>query len=122
METGVVVIDTSKMKSLEIDNEKKTVIAGPGFKLGEFQEKPEHGLAIPSGVNATVGMVGQLLLGGQGYLTIISLRLVTCTGDVTVISDNENADLFWALRGGAGHLELSLKSLCKLAFNHKYTQ
>jgi hypothetical protein len=113
METGVMVIDTSKMKSIEVDEEKKTVVAGPGFKLGEIQEKlAEHGLAIASGVNATVGLVGQLLVGGQGYLTrkygllidnVISLRLVTCKGDAINVNENENSDLFWALRGGAGH-------------------
>lgn len=59
----------------------------------------------------STGVVAPMLGGGHGFLQgqyglladqLVSARLVTASGDIITVSDEQNADLFWALRG-AGH-------------------
>lgn len=66
---------------------------------------------IVTGVCNSVGVVSALLGGGLGNLialyglgvdNILAARLITATGDLLTVSKDENADLFWGLRG-AGH-------------------
>ena len=70
-----------------------------------------HGLAVPLGINSTTGVAGLTLGGGFGWLTrkhgltidnLVSADVVIGTG-VVPASANENADLFWAIRGGGGN-------------------
>jgi hypothetical protein len=69
------------------------------------------GVVLPSGTCATVGIAGLTMGGGQGVtgrlfgLTCDSLRaatVVTADGRVIRCDPEEEADLFWALRGGGG--------------------
>ena len=62
-------------------------------------------------VSAT-GIAGLTVGGGFGYLTrrhgwtcdnVVSMEVVTADGEVLRASADENADLFWALRGGSGN-------------------
>ena len=104
---GGLMIDLSNMKSVKVDVENRTVRAEPGVTLGELDaETQKHGLVVP------VGIAGLTLGGGFGWLsrkhgmTIDNLRsaqLVTAAGKVVTASENENADLFWGLRGGGGN-------------------
>ena len=107
------VIDLSAMKSLRVDPAKCRAITGAGTTLGEFDAATQaHGLATPLGINSTTGIAGLTLGGGFGWLSrkygmtidnLESVQMVTAAGERLRASEAENADLFWALRGGGGN-------------------
>jgi FAD/FMN-containing dehydrogenase len=106
-------IDCSGMDSVRVDSETRTARVGPGATWADFDhEAGAFGLATTGGLVSTTGVAGLTLGGGQGYLarkhglTIDNLRsvdLVTADGEPVHASESENADLFWALRGGGGN-------------------
>ena len=109
---GGVVLDVSRLDNVELLGDGKVRI-GAGSTWGAAASAlAEHGLAITSGDTISVGVGGLTQAGGIGWmvrkygLTIDSLlaaAVVTAAGDVVRASATENADLFWALRGGAGN-------------------
>jgi FAD/FMN-containing dehydrogenase len=110
---GGLVIDLSAMKSVEVGPERRTVRAGAGLTIGELDEETQkHGLATPMGVVSETGIAGLTLNGGIGHLrrkhglssdNLVSVDVVTADGRSLTASEEENADLFWAVRGGGGN-------------------
>jgi FAD/FMN-containing dehydrogenase len=108
-----VTIDFSQMKKVRVDAAKKRAYVEPGALLADFDEAVQaHGLATPIGINSTTGMAGLTLGGGFGWLTrkygmtidnLVSVEVITAEGKKIRASESENADLFWALRGGGGN-------------------
>ncbi|HEV3478811.1 MAG TPA: FAD-binding oxidoreductase [Gaiellaceae bacterium] len=108
-----VVIDLSGMRSVTVDATSRTARAEGGATWGDFNDATHaHGLATTGGIISTTGIGGLTLGGGIGYLSrgfglscdnLISADVVTADGRSLVASDEENADLFWALRGGGGN-------------------
>src|SRR6516165_781207 len=108
-----VMIDFSTMRSVRVDAEKKRAYVEPGATLADFDEAAQsHGLATPVGINSTTGIAGLTLGGGFGWLTckygmtvdnLVSVDVVTADGKRIRASEEENADLFWAIRGGGGN-------------------
>lgn len=106
------VIDLSRLDGVELLGEGRVRI-GAGATWGPAARAlAEHGLALTSGDTTSVGVGGLTQAGGIGWmvrkhgLTIDSLlaaEVVTAGGDVVRASATSNADLFWALRGGAGN-------------------
>jgi FAD/FMN-containing dehydrogenase len=107
------VIDFSNMKNVRVDIEKRRAYVEPGATLGDFDKAVQtHGLATPVGINSTTGIAGLTLGGGFGWLTrkygmtidnLVSADVITAEGNKLRASENENADLFWAIRGGGGN-------------------
>ena len=107
------VIDTAPIKDIAIDTDARTVRAGAGLTWGEFDAATqEHGLAVTGGRFSTTGIAGLTLGSGSGWLerkcgltadNLISADVVTADGDLLTASKDENADLFWGLRGGGGN-------------------
>jgi FAD/FMN-containing dehydrogenase len=71
-----------------------------------------HGLAAVLGFVSLTGITGLTLGGGFGYLTrrwgwtsdnVLGMNAVTAEGRLVRASEDENADLFWGLRGGGGN-------------------
>ncbi|HEV8564757.1 MAG TPA: FAD-binding oxidoreductase [Actinomycetota bacterium] len=105
-----VVIDLSTMRAVTVDATNRTARAQGGATWGDFNDATHaHGLATTGGIISTTGVAGLTLGGGIGYLArgfglsldnLISADVVTADGRQLTASENENADLFWALRGG----------------------
>src|SRR6185436_10152730 len=106
-------IDLTPMKSVRVDPVARTARVEPGVTLGEFdREAQAFGLATPVGVNSTTGIAGLTLGGGFGWLSrklgltidnLLSAEVVTASGEVVRASNQDNPDLFWAIRGGGGN-------------------
>jgi hypothetical protein len=107
------VVDTSPIKDIAVDPEARTVRAGAGLTWAEFDAATqEHGLAVTGGRFSTTGIAGLTLGSGSGWLerrcgltadNLISADVVTADGELLTASRDENADLFWGLRGGGGN-------------------
>jgi FAD/FMN-containing dehydrogenase len=108
-----VMIDLSTMTNVRIDAQKRRAYVEPGALLADFDQAAQvHGLATPVGINSTTGIAGLTLGGGFGWLTrkygmtidnLVSAAVVTADGNQLRTSETENADLFWAIRGGGGN-------------------
>ncbi len=119
------VIDLSGMKAVRVDPQARTVRAEPGVTLGGLdRETQAFGLVVPSGIVTTTGISGLTLGGGFGWLSrawgltldnLISADVVTADGKLLHASENENEDLFWAIRGGGGNFGIitSFEYRCK---------
>lgn len=107
------VIDLSQMNAVTVDPDRKVVLAGGGATWGAVDRATQaHGLATTGGTVSTVGVAGYTLGGGTGHLTrrfglgldnVVSVEIVTADGQLRKASQNENPDLFWAVRGGSGN-------------------
>jgi FAD/FMN-containing dehydrogenase len=110
---GGLMLDLSPMKSIQVDQGKRTARVGPGATLADFdREAQAFGLATPVGVNSTTGIAGLTLGGGFGWLSrrlgltidnLLSAEVVLASGEVVQTSATQNPDLFWGIRGGGGN-------------------
>jgi FAD/FMN-containing dehydrogenase len=106
-------IDLQPMKGVRVDPERRTARVQAGVLLGELDKETQaFGLAVPSGIVTHTGVAGLTLGGGIGWIMrkhglsvdqLISVDLVTADGEFVKASADENADLFWGLRGGGGN-------------------
>jgi FAD/FMN-containing dehydrogenase len=107
------VIDLSKMKTIRVDPVHRAARADPGLLLGEFDRETEaFGLATTLGTFSITGIAGLTLGGGVGWLmgkhglacdNLLSVDLVTADARLVTANAQENADLFWGVRGGSGN-------------------
>lgn len=101
------------MRQVRVDAQKQRAYVEPGATLADSDRAVQaHGLAAPVGINSTTGIAGLTLGGGFGWLTrkyglsvdnLVSVEAVTAEGQRLRASEGQNADLFWALRGGGGN-------------------
>jgi FAD/FMN-containing dehydrogenase len=110
---GGFMIDLAPMKRVGVDASRKLATIEPGVWLGEMDHATQAaGLVVPAGTVSHTGVAGLTLGGGFGRLsrkyglTIDALdaaTVATADGRLLRASATENADLFWALRGGGGN-------------------
>lgn len=106
---GGMMLDLSRLKSIEVNPTKMTAVIGPAVLAGELNlALVPHGLFFPTAHAWTVGLGGFLLQGGFGWNSrnvgvgcqnIIGIDVVLADGSLVHASETENADLFWAARG-----------------------
>lgn len=111
-ENGIM-IDFSTLKNVRVDAKRNRAYVDPGATLADFDAAVQlHALATPVGINSTTGISGLTLGGGFGWLTrkygftidnLISADVITADGNKRQVNEKENADLFWAIRGGGGN-------------------
>ena len=114
---GGLVIDLQPMKGLRVDPARRIASAQAGLRLGEFdRETQAFGLATTLGVNTDTGIAGLTLGGGYGWLcgklglacdNVFSVDVVTADGRLVTASADENADLFWGMRGAGANLGIA---------------
>jgi FAD/FMN-containing dehydrogenase len=110
---GGIVIDLRAMKGIHVNPDLRTARVEPGVTWGELNhELQTFGLAATGGYVGTTGVGGLTLGGGLGWMVrkygcaldnLISTDVVTADGRFLTASLKQNADLFWALRGGGGN-------------------
>jgi len=110
---GGFMIDMALMNGVRVDPQARTVRVQGGATLAQMDRETQvFGLAVPAGVVSTTGVAGLTLGGGTGWQTrkrgltidnLLSVDIVTTDGQPRVANEKENADLFWAVRGGGGN-------------------
>lgn len=106
-------IDLSQLTSVTIDTDVNRAHVDGGALLGHLdQASLPHGLITTAGVVSHTGVGGFTLGGGYGRLNrkyglavdnLRSATVITADGRIRNVSDEENTDLFWAIRGGGGN-------------------
>ncbi len=110
---GALMIDLRGMRRVEVDRHAQEAVAQAGATWEDYDRATQRfGLASTGGTYTDTGISGLTLGGGIGYLqgtlgfavdNLIGCRLVTAEGAVINASSEENADLFWAIRGAGAN-------------------
>lgn len=113
------VIDLARINHVRFNPSSRSADVGMGVKIGPLYRKLwAHGVTTTVGTCPSVGIGGLALGGGIGPLVckyglacdnVISASVITADGSLLHASPVENADLFWAIRGGGGNFGVVTK-------------
>ncbi len=122
------VIDLSPMRGIHVNAKEQTIRVEGGCVWGDVDHAGHpHGLTVPAGIISTTGCGGLTLGGGLGHLSrkygltidnLLEADLVLADGSMVVASEDENPDLFWAIRGGGGNFGVVTSFLYRAAPVH----
>ena len=121
-------IDLSQNALLSMSIANRMVMrADGGSLLGSHLDTAamaQHNLLTTTGIVSHTGVGGFTLGGGVGrtdrsrwvlrWTTLLAATVVTASGDVLHASEEENADLFWGLRGGGGNFGIATEFVYRL--------
>jgi hypothetical protein len=110
---GGIQIDLSRLRGVRVDSTARRAYVEGGSLLGDLDhEAMAHGLVTTAGTVSHTGVGGLTLGGGFGRVArrfglaldnVKSVDIVTADGQLRHASAEENADLYWAVRGGGGN-------------------
>jgi FAD/FMN-containing dehydrogenase len=108
----VILIRPSRFDEIMVDAEAQLLRVGAGVNWGRALERLDGtGLIGLAGSNPEVNVVGLTINGGQSMFSrrygiparsIVAVELVDAAGEVRRVTDADDAELAWALRGGGG--------------------
>lgn len=109
---GALVVDLSGLRRVTVDPARGEAVVGAGVRLLDlYRQLGAHGVSLPAGTCGGVGIAGLTLGGGIGFLSrqygltcdnLVAVEMVDADGRLLRATAEEDADLFWALRGGGG--------------------
>ncbi|KAF2014088.1 FAD binding domain-containing protein [Aaosphaeria arxii CBS 175.79] len=113
-------IDLSNFRDVKLDTARNTLTISGAVRFEDVIGPLGDGKKqLPIGSENCVGMVGAALGGGvsrynglHGMLldTLLSVKMVTASGEIIYVSNTTNADLFWGLRGAGFHFGTILEA------------
>jgi len=119
-----IVIDLSGMSGVSVNADHRSAIISGGARAADVAAAtdPLHVAAV-TGTCSGVGMAGLTLGGGYGPLigrfglaldNLLAAEVVLADGRVVVADEANEAELFWALRGGGGNFGVVTAIRCRL--------
>ena len=125
IKTGTIMIDLKNFNKVRM-LENKQVEVGGGCVWRDVdaitklysEEGRRKSRFVPAGLISHTGVGGLTLGGGIGWLsrkyglTLDSLKqaeIILPTGELKIVNENENPDLFWGIRGGGGNFGIITK-------------
>ena len=110
---GGIVVDLGALRAVTVDAEHRSVRVASGARVADVMDATQaRGLVTPMGGCPEVGVGGLTVGGGENFLmarfgavcdNLLSAEIVTADDELVTASASENADLFWAIRGGGGN-------------------
>lgn len=108
-----VLVRTNRMDEIWIDADLGIARVGAGIRWGQLLRALDGtGRVALAGSNPDVSVVGYLLGGGLSWFgrrygvassTLRAVEIVDASGRARWVTDNQEPDLMWALRGGGGN-------------------
>ncbi|KAF5846305.1 hypothetical protein GGP41_003702 [Bipolaris sorokiniana] len=106
---GALNIDLSKFRNVAVNASANTMTVGAATIFADMLD-PLYaaGKQMPSGGSSTPSIIGVTLGGGIGPLTgaygllidsLLSVEMVTGSGQILTVSATKNSELFWGMRG-----------------------
>lgn len=121
---GGLMIDLSQMHAVDVDVEGRTARVDGGALLGHVDVAThQHNLGTTTGIVSHTGVGGFTLGGGYGRTdrliglavdNLLAANIVTADGSFLRASEDENPDLFWAIRGGGGNFGVATEFVYRL--------
>ena len=110
---GGMMIDLTTLRSVRVDPKRRIANVSGGSLLGDMDhDTMEFGLVTTAGTVSHTGVGGLTLGAGFGRVArrfglaldnVLSHDIVTADGRLLHASPDENAELYWGLRGGGGN-------------------
>jgi FAD/FMN-containing dehydrogenase len=110
---GGMMIDLSLMRAVRVDERERIAHVLGGSLLGDMDnETMQFGLVTSAGTVSHTGVAGLTLGGGFGRVArrfglsldnVRAIDIVTADGELRHASADENAELYWGVRGGGGN-------------------
>jgi FAD/FMN-containing dehydrogenase len=114
---GGLLINLSDLNGISVDPRKRVASVRAGLLVGSVDRATSaHNLATILGECPSVGISGLTLGGGLGRLmgqhgalcdNLLETEIITADGVVRRVNAEENAELFWAIRGGGGNFGIA---------------